>query len=61
MLAVVMFVPAREGASPKGKWALAGIALTTLAGGMAKAAAATRALKKKSRSRPPKNNARDVT
>jgi hypothetical protein len=61
LLAVVMFVPAREGASPGSKWALAGIALTTLAGGMTKTAAATRALKKKRRSRPPESNARDVT
>ena len=50
LLAVVMFIPSRKGASPRSKWALVGIAITTLAGGMTKTAAAARVLKKKSRS-----------
>lgn len=53
LLAVVIFVPAREGASPRSKWALAGIALTALAGGMTKVATAARVLKKKRPIQPP--------
>lgn len=60
LLAVVIFVPAREGASPSSKWALAGLALATLGGGMAKAAAARRVLKKR-RSRQTAKRTRDVT